>query len=740
MEQMTMSPDVTAQSDPWAPGVRASNVPIVRLPAEPLIQKVPIPNKTDISAHLYALFDPAFVQTHPDAWFEIAYSDPATGDVNAARTFSVFDLEKAAEFAEKKNKDGCNLYVGPALRQGERPSRGRASDKDVVTSSHAWAEFDKDGDEARIGAILKANHLTPAMVVTTGTVPNLRAHLYFKLDGAVAPEKLRAVNTSLYQFLDSDAVHNNSRIMRLAGTVNYPPPKKQERGYVAELVTLHARPGARAYQSDELIRLVPTSGATSSDGFEGAKNDRRDDSELLALLEVSRTVGKWHTSMRDAIASMIGYGWSDLQIRLACAPYCTGGAHDPDLVPLIKGGRDKWDKSDERGKGDTGSEVSLSLGEWDAGEDDAPISPRGWLLGSIFCRRFISSLLGEGAVGKTALRYAQLLSLAIGRSLTGEHVFQRCRVLIVSMEDGADELRRRLKAARIHHGIELSELNGWLFLAAPGRAGGKLMMLDTHGRPVKGGLATKLDRTIAARKIDIVSLDPFVKTHSVEENNNSAIDDVIQILSDLGDKHDIAVDTPHHMAKGLPDPGNANRGRGASSMKDGGRLVYTVTKMTAEEAQTFGLSEAERRLLIRMDSGKVNIAPPADKATWFRLVGVRLDNGTELYPNGDEVQTVEPWTPPETFAGVTNLQINQILNDIEAGMPDGNRYTDASKATDRAAWRIIVKHIPEKNEGAARKIIKVWKESGLLTARDYENPATRKANKGLWVDNAKRPS
>jgi hypothetical protein len=30
---------------------------------------------------------------------------------------------------------------------------------------------------------------------------------------------------------------------------------------------------------------------------------------------------------------------------------------------------------------------------------------------------------------------------------------------------------------------------------------------------------------------------------------------------------------------------------------------------------------------------------------WFRLVGVRLDNATETYPAGDEVQTVERWTP-----------------------------------------------------------------------------------------------
>jgi hypothetical protein len=380
------------------------------------------------------------------------------------------------------------------------------------------------------------------------------------------------------------------------------------------------------------------------------------------------------------------------------------------------------------------------LGEWDAGDDDRPIPPRGWLLGSVFCRRFVSSVIADGGTGKSALRLAQLLSLATGRALTGEHVFVRSRVLIVSLEDDADELRRRLKAACLHHGVERSELKGGLFLAAPGRPGGKIMTTDQHGRPVIGELAAKLANTIKARQIDVISLDPFVKAHSVEENSNSLIDEVVQILSDLAGQFDIAVDVPHHTSKGTADPGNPNRGRGASSMKDAGRLVYTLTTMTPQEAQAVGLSEADRRSLIRMDSAKVNIAPPTVDAKWFRIVGVDIGNSTELYPNGDQVQTVEPWSPPDTFEGLSTVLINQILTDIDAGTPDGNRYIDAPKAFERAAWRVIVKHCPDKSEAAARKIIKTWTMSGLLIRKSYENPTTRKSVTGFWIDPAKRPS
>src|SRR5262249_5534166 len=213
-------------------------------------------------------------------------------------------------------------------------------------------------------------------------------------------------------------------------------------------------------------------------------------------------------------------------------------------------------------------ELTDKLGEWDAGDDLELPPPGGWLVGNVFARGFISSLFAEGGTGKTALRYAQLLSLATGNSLTGEHVFQRCRVLIVSLEDDANELRRRILAATLHHRINRCELQGWLFLAAPGAAAGKLMQLDAKGRIQRGDLADALESVAVNRRIDIISLDPFVKAHSVDENSNSAIDDVAQVLSDLAAKHDIAVDIPHHTRKGSADPGNAERGRGASAAKD----------------------------------------------------------------------------------------------------------------------------------------------------------------------------
>lgn len=104
--------------------------------------------------------------------------------------------------------------------------------------------------------------------------------------------------------------------------------------------------------------------------------------------------------------------------------------------------------------------------------------------------------------------------------------------------------------------------------------------------------------------------------------DNNAIDYVCGLLTGLPIEYNCAVDSPHHTAKEPMVAGDANKGRAASSNKDAGRLVCTLTPMTAEEAKLFGVSEEERRSLIRLDSGKVSITPPSREARWFRLVGV----------------------------------------------------------------------------------------------------------------------
>jgi RecA-family ATPase len=187
------------------------------------------------------------------------------------------------------------------------------------------------------------------------------------------------------------------------------------------------------------------------------------------------------------------------------------------------------------------------MGIWDAGDDLEMPEPRHWLLGNQFCRKFLSGILAPGSTGKTSLRMLQYLSLATGRKLTGQHVFKRSRVLIVSLEDDKDELRRRLKAACIHYNIKPADLKGWLFCAAP--KGFKLAEMKNGSRQI-GVLEKMLRRAIEKWRPDLTGLDPFIKLHAMEENDNGAMDFVCDLLVQLAIEYDIAVDVPHHTKKG----------------------------------------------------------------------------------------------------------------------------------------------------------------------------------------------
>jgi hypothetical protein len=145
-----------------------------------------------------------------------------------------------------------------------------------------------------------------------------------------------------------------------------------------------------------------------------------------------------------------------------------------------------------------------------------------------------------------------------------------------------------------------------------------------------------------------------------------------------------------------------------------------------------GIEEEDRWAYVRMDKGKVNIVPPSRQAKWFHLIGVPLGNATEMYPNGDEVQAVEPWTPPDIMGNMSDAQMDEILDKIDKGFPDGRRYTDVSSAKARAAWKVVVDVMPDMNEKQAREIIKTWVKKKVLETKTYRNSTEGKDESGLW--------
>jgi hypothetical protein len=376
------------------------------------------------------------------------------------------------------------------------------------------------------------------------------------------------------------------------------------------------------------------------------------------------------------------------------------------------------------------------LDVFDAGDDPGPIPPREWLLGNQFCLGFISSLVAAGGVGKSALRLLQFISLATGRELAGQHAFKRCRVLLISLEDNYWELQRRIKAVLDYHKIPRSELKEWLFCSTP--IGVRLAEARGKARGV-GPLDHQIRGTVAHFKPSIVGIDPFVKLHALNENDSGDMNFVCDLLSRLAVQNNIAVDIPHHVHKGTVAAGDADAGRGSGAIRDAGRLTYTLTPMTSEEAEAFGVNPEERFNFVRLDAAKVNITPRGDKAAWFHLAGQLIGNATTDYPKGDNIQVAEPWNPPDTWAGLDNRTLNIILDAIDKGMADGERFSASPAARTRHAWRVVQQFAQNKTDKQCREIIAKWVKTGLLVEEEYHSPTRHEDQKGLRVVDAKRP-
>jgi hypothetical protein len=187
-----------------------------------------------------------------------------------------------------------------------------------------------------------------------------------------------------------------------------------------------------------------------------------------------------------------------------------------------------------------------------------------------------------------------------------------------------------------------------------------------------------------------------------------------------------------HTRKGTNEPGNADAGRGASSLKDAARLNYTQMTMSKEEAKAFGIAEGERRSLIRFDSAKVNLCPPRE-AKWLKIVSIPLGNSTELYPNGDNVQTIEAWEPPDVMAQISQTEMGTILAKLDEGFDDGSLYMNHHKARQtHAAWQVVIDYSHVEKE-QAREIINRWIQRGMLYEAPFFDPYDRKDKTGLKV-------
>jgi hypothetical protein len=168
----------------------------------------------------------------------------------------------------RSEKNGQNVLVGLATRHRKR---GKRSDLRAAVA----IRVDIDGDVDEIRARLATLPLPPSLVVVSGG----GVHAYwllaevFLLDGEDARERFKFLMRGLARNVGGDegGCATPGTLVRLPGSVNFPPKGKRERGRTPALVRLVECEPERRYEFDQLEAVV----AAEIEAFKAEKVKRK---------------------------------------------------------------------------------------------------------------------------------------------------------------------------------------------------------------------------------------------------------------------------------------------------------------------------------------------------------------------------------------------------------------------------------------------------------------------------------
>jgi AAA domain len=301
-----------------------------------------------------------------------------------------------------------------------------------------------------------------------------------------------------------------------------------------------------------------------------------------------------------------------------------------------------WAPSDEpdEPQQECQSAIAATAFQW---LDEAAIPPREFLYGQHLIRKFLSTTVAPGGLGKTILEITEALAMASGKPLLGVQPAGRLRVWLWNGEDPLEEMQRRVMAVAKHFGLTREDLEEYLFLDS-----GRIMPIvlaeqTRNGAVIATPVVDAVIKTIVENGIDVLSIDPFVSSHRVTENDNNAMERVAKTWGQIADITNSAVRLSHHTRKMNGGETTVEDGRGASALLSAARSARVLNNMTAEEAKKAGVED--KRGYFRVDNGKSNLAPP-EATSWFKFVNVPL-------ANGDNVGVVERWEWPNPLDDIT---------------------------------------------------------------------------------------
>ena len=666
----------------------------------------------------------------------------ASGSTNAAR-FRLDQIDEAVEHAEAMNNAKANIYmcinaIDPILAE-DIPAGKAAKDTDIMAAFYCFADADTKGAMENIMSFAGPKF---TMSVKTGTTPFARGHAYWELEEPCKNmDAWKEVQKSIAASLHTDpAVINPSRIMRVAGTVSWPNKKKQEKGYIPELVTMRTefRNEREPQPFERLMRAFPKKEVPNNQvgGIEIDLGQQAMDRQLTAQSILAGD--DWHNNIIRLVASYVSKGLADEEIHAITDSFTMSGYSVDDtrreVQKAIDGARDKgWtpppDPAAERIQ-QQNQALNIATEPTEAHTDDEPdqnwptpynmfnaltLPRREWVYGYDYIKKYISVTASAGGIGKTSAIIVEALAIATGKPLLGVDVKEQTNVWIINLEDPISEMQMRTIAAMQHYNIKPEEVKGRLFMD------GEDTMQITLAAEGRDGLITNNDmlaamiRVIKENNIGAVILDPFVSAHLVNENNNGSIQAVVAMLRKLARDTNSSVQLVHHIRKGNGDDATIDSVRGAGSLIGAARAARVINRITPEDAMALGVDEHEALGIFRVDDGKANLAPPSDKAVYRRMQSVEI-------ANGEHIGVATEFKLPDLFDGVTAdnaRNVQKLVNEAEANQTPYKANVQAKQYVGHAVAEELSLDMEKPGDKAKVKaIVKQWLKTNVLKAAE----------------------
>lgn len=351
--------------------------------------------------------------------------------------------------------------------------------------------------------------------------------------------------------------------------------------------------------------------------------------------------------------------------------------------------------------------------------DPATIPRRQFLYGFELRRGQISGVVAPGAAGKTTFKVGRAICMATGRDLMGHRVWNGPhRVWLWNLEDEREEVEKTVHAFLKVFDIHPDELGGRLFIDGVDSAHARELKLAVEDRQrgliVQRPISEALIAQLVEMRIDYLDVDPFVSSHSVDENSNHAIDAVAKEWVRIAQEANCAISLAHHVRKTTSAEASALDARGAGAMVNAARSVLVFQKMTKDAAQEFRVAECDRKKYFSVYDDKNNKAPSALKAEWYEFVSVGLGNGDATGPE-DSIGAVQRWYPPDLFSGITAHQLLKIQEIINEQPFKARKHSASTKWVGKIVAYVLDRNLDDPSEVSAIKtMIAHWIANGAL--------------------------